>query len=237
MRSKIQKLHRELGITSLFVTHDQVEAMTLAQRMIVMNAGRMEQFGTPEEVYHRPAIHLRRQLHRLAAHEPRPGDGRGGGGCRRALANAGPSPPKMVALWNNFRAAAEKNGWAIPAEPLTFLKAPNSFAAHGQTIPVPRSYDGRVAYEGELGIVIGKSLYRRVGGGGRGPYPRLHLRERRHGDGAPAARPVVRAMDAGPRTSMGSACSARSSRPASIRRRSRSAPWSTGRERQNYRVA
>jgi sn-glycerol 3-phosphate transport system ATP-binding protein len=54
-RLEIQKLHRELGITSLFVTHDQVEAMTLAQRMIVMNAGRMEQFGTPEEVYARPA--------------------------------------------------------------------------------------------------------------------------------------------------------------------------------------
>ncbi len=54
-RIEIQKLHRELGITSLFVTHDQVEAMTLAQRMIVMNAGMMEQFGTPEEVYHRPA--------------------------------------------------------------------------------------------------------------------------------------------------------------------------------------
>ena len=54
-RLEIQKLHRELGITSLFVTHDQVEAMTLAERMIVMNAGRMEQFGTPEEVYSRPA--------------------------------------------------------------------------------------------------------------------------------------------------------------------------------------
>ena len=54
-RIEIQKLHRELGITSLFVTHDQVEAMTLAQRMIVMNAGNMEQFGTPEEVYHQPA--------------------------------------------------------------------------------------------------------------------------------------------------------------------------------------
>ena len=54
-RIEIQKLHRELGITSLFVTHDQVEAMTLAQRMIVMNAGVMEQFGTPEEVYHTPA--------------------------------------------------------------------------------------------------------------------------------------------------------------------------------------
>ena len=54
-RLEIQKLHRELGITSLFVTHDQVEAMTLAQRMIVMNGGQMEQFGTPEEVYNRPA--------------------------------------------------------------------------------------------------------------------------------------------------------------------------------------
>jgi sn-glycerol 3-phosphate transport system ATP-binding protein len=43
------------ALTSLFVTHDQVEAMTLAQRMMVMNAGVMEQFGTPEEVYHRPA--------------------------------------------------------------------------------------------------------------------------------------------------------------------------------------
>ncbi len=54
-RLEIQKLHRELGITSLFVTHDQVEAMTLAQRMLVMNGGVMEQFGTPEEVYNSPA--------------------------------------------------------------------------------------------------------------------------------------------------------------------------------------
>jgi sn-glycerol 3-phosphate transport system ATP-binding protein len=54
-RLEIQKLHAELGRTSLFVTHDQVEAMTLAQRMIVMNAGRIEQIGTPEQVYLRPA--------------------------------------------------------------------------------------------------------------------------------------------------------------------------------------
>jgi sn-glycerol 3-phosphate transport system ATP-binding protein len=54
-RLEIQKLHSDLGVTSLFVTHDQVEAMTLAQRMIVMNAGRMEQIGTPEQVYHTPA--------------------------------------------------------------------------------------------------------------------------------------------------------------------------------------
>jgi len=54
-RLEIQKLHRELRVTSLFVTHDQVEAMTLGQRLIVMNAGHMEQIGTPEEVYARPA--------------------------------------------------------------------------------------------------------------------------------------------------------------------------------------
>jgi sn-glycerol 3-phosphate transport system ATP-binding protein len=53
-RLEIQKLHRELRVTSLFVTHDQVEAMTLAERMIVMNAGRIEQIGTPEQVYGRP---------------------------------------------------------------------------------------------------------------------------------------------------------------------------------------
>jgi len=53
-RIEIRKLHAELGVTSLFVTHDQVEAMTLAQRMIVMNRGVMEQIGSPKAVYARP---------------------------------------------------------------------------------------------------------------------------------------------------------------------------------------
>jgi sn-glycerol 3-phosphate transport system ATP-binding protein len=55
MRAELQSLHRRLGTTSLYVTHDQVEAMTLAHRMIVMNAGRAEQIGAPLEVYARPA--------------------------------------------------------------------------------------------------------------------------------------------------------------------------------------
>jgi 2-keto-4-pentenoate hydratase/2-oxohepta-3-ene-1,7-dioic acid hydratase in catechol pathway len=65
-------------------------------------------------------------------------------------------PSKMLALWNNFRAAAEKNGWAQPAEPLYFVKTPNSYNAHGAPIPVPGSDVGRVAYEGELAVVIGR---------------------------------------------------------------------------------
>ena len=55
MRLELQKLHRRLGVTSLYVTHDQVEAMTLGSRIIVMNGGRAEQIGTPAEVYHQPA--------------------------------------------------------------------------------------------------------------------------------------------------------------------------------------
>jgi sn-glycerol 3-phosphate transport system ATP-binding protein len=55
MRLEILKLHRRLNTTSLYVTHDQVEAMTLAERMIVMNQGRAEQIGTPMDVFERPA--------------------------------------------------------------------------------------------------------------------------------------------------------------------------------------
>ncbi len=55
MRAELQALHRRLGTTTLYVTHDQVEAMTLAQRMLVMNQGRAEQIGAPLEVYTRPA--------------------------------------------------------------------------------------------------------------------------------------------------------------------------------------
>jgi sn-glycerol 3-phosphate transport system ATP-binding protein len=55
MRSELQALHERLKTTTLYVTHDQVEAMTLAHRMMVMNAGHAEQIGRPLEVYQRPA--------------------------------------------------------------------------------------------------------------------------------------------------------------------------------------
>jgi sn-glycerol 3-phosphate transport system ATP-binding protein len=55
MRIEIKRLHRELGVTSIYVTHDQIEAMTLADRLVVMNGGRAEQIGPPKEVYERPA--------------------------------------------------------------------------------------------------------------------------------------------------------------------------------------
>ena len=55
LRSEIRRIQQTLGITSVYVTHDQSEAMALSDVVVVMNAGRVEQFGTPDEVYQRPA--------------------------------------------------------------------------------------------------------------------------------------------------------------------------------------
>lgn len=54
MRSELRRVQRQLGITMVYVTHDQAEAMALSDRVVVMNAGRIEQIGAPEEVWHRP---------------------------------------------------------------------------------------------------------------------------------------------------------------------------------------
>ncbi len=55
MRAEIKRLHKRLGVTSIYVTHDQVEAMTLADRIVVMNDGRIEQVGTPMELFNNPS--------------------------------------------------------------------------------------------------------------------------------------------------------------------------------------
>lgn len=55
MRLEIGRLHKELGTTTIYVTHDQVEAMTLGQRIVVFNGGKVEQAGTPQQLYNSPA--------------------------------------------------------------------------------------------------------------------------------------------------------------------------------------
>ena len=55
LRQWLRRFHDELKITSVFVTHDQEEALEVADRVVLMNEGRVEQLGTPEEVYHHPA--------------------------------------------------------------------------------------------------------------------------------------------------------------------------------------
>lgn len=58
MREEIRRIQQEVNITTLFVTHDQVEALTMADRVVVMNQGRIEQIGTPEAIYEQPSSHF-----------------------------------------------------------------------------------------------------------------------------------------------------------------------------------
>ena len=69
------------------------------------------------------------------------------------------TPSKMVCLWNNFHQLAAKNDFTQPREPLWFLKAPNSYWPANQPIERPATYAGKIIYEGELGVVIGKKCF------------------------------------------------------------------------------
>jgi 2-keto-4-pentenoate hydratase/2-oxohepta-3-ene-1,7-dioic acid hydratase in catechol pathway len=70
------------------------------------------------------------------------------------------SPSKIIALWNNFHALSAKLGVAEPGEPLYLLKAPSSVTAPGALVHRPQSYDGKIVWEGELGIVVGATCSR-----------------------------------------------------------------------------
>ncbi|MFN5157970.1 MAG: sn-glycerol-3-phosphate import ATP-binding protein UgpC [Betaproteobacteria bacterium] len=127
-RLEIQKLHAELGVTSLFVTHDQVEAMTLAQRMIVMNAGRIEQIGTPEEVYGRPQTTFVAGFIGSPPMNLLAGVADGArflvGEQPRALPAPAPRPgPLLLGLRPEHAQAAEHEGWPFEVELIEMLGA------------------------------------------------------------------------------------------------------------------
>ena len=71
MRTSLQQLHRRLGTTTVYVTHDQVEAMTLGQRVAVMRDGQLQQVDAPQTPLRRAGEPLRRRVHRLPGDEPR----------------------------------------------------------------------------------------------------------------------------------------------------------------------
>ncbi|MAO00120.1 sn-glycerol-3-phosphate ABC transporter ATP-binding protein UgpC [uncultured Roseovarius sp.] len=101
MRLEIRELQAKLGITSLYVTHDQVEAMTMADRMIVMNAGRAEQIGTPLDVYERPATLFAAQFIGSPSMNVLEGEGREGAlwlGATRLPNPTGHRGPVMLGL-------------------------------------------------------------------------------------------------------------------------------------------
>ena len=98
MRAELVKLHRRLGVTTLYVTHDQTEAMTLGQRVAVLNRGVLQQVDTPQAALPRPGEHVRGGLHRQPVDELPAGEARArrrrarshppraaGGACERRL--------------------------------------------------------------------------------------------------------------------------------------------------------
>ena len=70
IRAQIKHLHHELNVTTIYVTHDQIEAMTLADRVVVMKQGVVQQVGTPDRDLRQPRQHLRGRLHRQPRDEP-----------------------------------------------------------------------------------------------------------------------------------------------------------------------
>jgi sn-glycerol 3-phosphate transport system ATP-binding protein len=159
-RLEIQKLHRELRTTSLFVTHDQVEAMTLAERMFVMNGGHIEQMGTPDEVYNRPAstfvagfigsppmnlvkgladgASLRLDGHALALPAPAPASGEIVLGVRPEHLRVEPGGPWQVGVDTVEMLGAERliHG-QLAGQPITVRLDSTAPAPHaGDTLPV-----------------------------------------------------------------------------------------------------
>ena len=121
MRASLAQLHERLGVTTVYVTHDQVEAMTLGQRVAVMRDGQILQVDAPQTLYHEPRTPLRRGVHRLAGDESRRGDDRGRRaslrpfrvpldpgrpGRRRAAASSSASGPRLRGRRASRRRAA-----------------------------------------------------------------------------------------------------------------------------------
>ncbi len=100
MRSEIARLQNRLGTTTVYVTHDQTEAMTLGDRVVVLRAGEAQQIGTPEELYYQAREPVRRRVHRIACDELLPGDDdrcRGPAAVRRGHADPGGARPARAA--------------------------------------------------------------------------------------------------------------------------------------------
>ena len=117
MRTEIKRLRERVATTTIYVTHDQVEAMTLADRIVILNHGRIEQIGTPGGGLRHARDGVRRRLHRRAADEP--AAGRGIAGPQRSARRAGGRAARASDLApSSLPGAPFLSGRATVVEPL-----------------------------------------------------------------------------------------------------------------------
>jgi iron(III) transport system ATP-binding protein len=138
MRGEIRNIQRRVGITSLYVTHDQAEAMALSDRIVVMRAGRIEQVGTPVEVYVRPATRFVADF--VGRVNFLPAEPVGARAIRVRLGEA----VAELAVAND--AQAEAGAWLAVLRPEAIRLAPEAQTAPGQ----PRGRIGRTVYLGDV---------------------------------------------------------------------------------------
>ena len=108
LRVELKRIQRELGATILYVTHDQIEAMTLADRIGVLEDGRLVQLGTPREIYERPANVARRPPAGLAADQPAAGRDRASTARARSHPAGGSAPGGPAPGWRRSGSRVEQ---------------------------------------------------------------------------------------------------------------------------------
>ena len=134
----MKELHQRLGVTSIFVTHDQEEALSLSDRIAVMREGRVEQFGTPEEVYARP---LSKYVARFIGSPPLEflsGRVEGEGGMPVFRVGAAAFP---LSLKTAERLVQGGQNCALGVRPEHVLLGPSGIRAHGTAGPAGRPGD------------------------------------------------------------------------------------------------
>ena len=136
MRTEIKKLHAKVRSTVIYVTHDQVEAMTLADRIVIMRDGYIEQVGTPDEVFRRPATRFVAGFIGSPPDEPRRGDGGGrqadAGRWRRACRCRGSSR----ARWRRGSGWCSGCGPTTSTRPVTACIRARPRTCTGERLPV-----------------------------------------------------------------------------------------------------
>ena len=131
MQLELKRIQREVGITFIFVTHDQGEALTMSDRIAVMSRGRVEQIGTPEEIYGRPSSIFVAGF--IGSANLLPG----------RLEGAGSGSPTVV-LDSGIRIAVPASGDAFEGDPVTVMLRPERLTAVNGEAPDGRSFNGSI---------------------------------------------------------------------------------------------